>query len=216
MRITSYRVTPIATIDPPLRAASGLHASFALRVILEIACEDGITGFSEIPCTNGVVESLNHICKHLLGEDPLQLTRLLEKAKASLVSLKREDEARGDTPWDQRIWVHARSALEVACLDYLGKRFEVRVCDLLGGAVREAVPFGTCLFYQEPGAGGDLTIGTTGNALGMCMSDIITRKAEDKVNLAYPYTNVLTFGAPLGREDSDDRRQRSQVDPDGP
>ena len=181
MKIASFTVTPIATIDPPLRAASGLHAPFALRVILEIACEDGLTGFSEIPCTNGVVESLNHICKHLLGEDPLQLTRLLEKAKASLVSLKREDEARGDTPWDQRIWVHARSALEVACLDYLGKRFEVRVCDLLGGAVREAVPFGAYLFYKEPGAGGDLAFGADDQAEGWAAVRQMNTKSPDEV-----------------------------------
>ncbi|MBT5168180.1 MAG: glucarate dehydratase, partial [Opitutales bacterium] len=115
------------------------------------------------------------------GEDPLQLTRLLEKAKASLVSLKREDEARGDTPWDQRIWVHARSALEVACLDYLGKRFEVRVCDLLGGAVREAVPFGAYLFYKEPGAGGDLAFNSDNQAEGWAAVRQMNTKSPDEV-----------------------------------
>ncbi|MFL3659582.1 MAG: enolase C-terminal domain-like protein, partial [Opitutales bacterium] len=94
---------------------------------------------------------------------------------------KREDEARGDTPWDQRIWVHARSALEVACLDYLGKRFEVRVCDLLGGAVREAVPFGAYLFYKEPGAGGDLAFNADNQAEGWAAVRQMNTKSPDEV-----------------------------------
>ncbi len=163
MRITSYTVTPIATIDPPLRAASGMHAPYALRVILEIACEDGLVGISESPCTPGVVESLTHVCESLLGSDPLQLTSLLSKAESSFEP--NEDE-RGDSPWDQRIWVHIRSALEVACLDYMGKRFEARVCDLLGGAAREKVPFGAYLFYKERGAGGPLEFDVDPSAKG--------------------------------------------------
>lgn len=163
MKITDYTITPIAFTDPPLRAASGLHAPYALRVILEIACEDGLTGISEIPCTDGVVDSLEHLCKGLLGRDPLQLTKLLESASENL-SDKNED--RGDSPWDQRVWVHLRSALEVACLDYLGKRFGVRMCDLLGGAARDEVPFGAYLFYKERGAGGELGFDVDPSASG--------------------------------------------------
>ncbi len=163
MKITSYQITPIAIIDPPLRAASGLHAPYALRVVLELACEDGLTGISEIPCTEGVVESLTHVCEGLLGRDPVQLTKLLNAAHERLTPQK---DARGDTPWDNRVWVHLRSALEVACLDYMGKRFEVRMCDLLGGAARDEVPFGAYLFYKEPGAGGELEFGMDDQAEG--------------------------------------------------
>jgi glucarate dehydratase len=47
MKIADYRVTPIALGDPPLRAASGLHASWALRTIVEVISDDGISGLSE-------------------------------------------------------------------------------------------------------------------------------------------------------------------------
>ena len=47
MKIVDYRVTPIAFGDPPLRAASGLHAPYALRTIVEVVSDDGITGVSE-------------------------------------------------------------------------------------------------------------------------------------------------------------------------
>jgi len=198
MKITSYQITPIATIDPPLRAASGMHAPYALRVVLEIACEDGLTGISEIPCTEGIVESLTHICEGLLGRDPLQLTRLLEDAGNSLTT---ENDARGDTPWDNRVWVHLRSALEVACLDYLGKRFEVRMCDLLGGAARDEVPFGAYLFYKEEGAGGELEFGLDENAEGWAATrqlvandpDTIVRQAQAMVD-AFGFKSIKVKG----------------------
>ena len=163
MRISDYTVTPIAIVDPPLRAASGLHAPYALRVVLEIAGEDGITGISENPCAQGIPETLARVCERLKGESPLQLTALLAKAEDIMSAT---DDSRGDSPWDQRVRVHVLSALEVACLDYLGKRFEVRVCDLLGGAVREAVPFAAYLFYKELGAGGSLGFGADDTASG--------------------------------------------------
>ncbi len=190
MKITHYTVTPIATIDPPLRAASGMHAPYALRVILEIACEDGLTGISESPCPQGMVESLNHLCDRLLGSEPLQLTQLLEAAQNALET---PDEQRGDSPWDQRLWVHLRSALEVACLDYLGKRFEVRVCDFLGGAVRERVPFGAYLFYKERGAGGPLEFDTDPNATGWDAARQLEAKTPEGV-VAQAQAMIDAFG----------------------
>ncbi len=43
------------------------------------------------------------------------------------------------------------SALEVACLDAIGKRTGRRVCDLLGGAVRERIDFAAYLFFKQAG-----------------------------------------------------------------
>ena len=37
-------VTPIAISDPPLLNAAGLHAPFALRIVLEIITNDNISG----------------------------------------------------------------------------------------------------------------------------------------------------------------------------
>ena len=54
MKITSHKVTPIAFTDPPLRNAVGLHAPYGLRVILELAFEDGFTGISEAPAPMGL------------------------------------------------------------------------------------------------------------------------------------------------------------------
>ncbi len=178
MKIASYKVTPIAISDPPLRAASGLHAPYALRVILEITCDDGITGISESPCTHNLPTALEQVCESLLGASPLQLNALMESAKSKLASF---DDARGDSPWDQRVGVHVFSALEVACLDYIGKRFGVRVCDLLGGALREKVPYSGYLFYKEAGAGGAFEFGLDLNAEGWAKTRQLKTKTPDEV-----------------------------------
>ncbi|WP_433364869.1 enolase C-terminal domain-like protein [Streptosporangium sp. CA-115845] len=48
------------------------------------------------------------------------------------------------------------SPFEVACLDIRGRAAGVPVCDLLGGRVREAVPYSAYLFYKRAGhPGGD-------------------------------------------------------------
>ena len=49
MKIEEFIVTPIALSDPPLRNAAGLHAPYALRIILEIVTDTGLSGVGEIP-----------------------------------------------------------------------------------------------------------------------------------------------------------------------
>ena len=76
MKIVDVRVTPIAFSDPPLRAASGLHASWALRTIVEIVSDDGITGISETHGGTAVVDDLLAVRELVLGRDPFQLAEL--------------------------------------------------------------------------------------------------------------------------------------------
>ena len=48
----------------------------------------------------------------------------------------------------------AYSAIEIACLDLIGKSVGKPVCDLLGGRMRDEVPFSAYLFYKHGGGGG--------------------------------------------------------------
>ena len=48
--------------------------------------------------------------------------------------------------YNNRMQLHA--ALEIACMDVAGKKLGIRACDLLGGALRERVPFASYLFYR--------------------------------------------------------------------
>ncbi len=150
MRIDEVHITPVAVADPPLLNAAGLHAPYALRIVLELVSADGLSGWGEIPGSEATCAALEQAAERIIGADPWQLNAIA----ASLDALSQADE-RGDSPWDQRSWVQARSAIEVACYDLMGKSCGRPVLDLLGGAARERVPFAAYLFYKHAGAGGE-------------------------------------------------------------
>ncbi|MCS7055076.1 MAG: hypothetical protein NZM18_02715 [Thermoflexales bacterium] len=70
MRITDFHVTPIAISDPPLLNAAGLHAPYALRVIVELVSDDHICGVSELPGGADVVADLEGV-RHLVSASGL-------------------------------------------------------------------------------------------------------------------------------------------------
>lgn len=157
MRITEFRVTPIAFGDPPVRAAFGLHAPYALRTIVELVTDDGLSGVSETHGGAAVVADLEAIRELVLGRDPFQLASL----EAQIWSSGARYGAPTTTPWEGKLSSPPRTfaAVEVACLDLIGKATGRPVCDLLGGAVRERVPFSAYLFYKHAGAGGPFGFG---------------------------------------------------------
>lgn len=164
MRIAQMHVTPIAVGDPPLRNAAGLHAPYALRTIVELVTDDGISGVSEIPGSAETTQALQEAIDVVVGHDPYALTAL----ESSLRDRFGADAAdrRGLQPWDQRKLVHMFSALEVACLDLIGRATDRPVVDLLGGRARDRVDFSAYLFLKEEGAGGPLGFDTDPDATG--------------------------------------------------
>jgi glucarate dehydratase len=164
MKITDLKITPIAVSDPPLLNAAGLHAPYALRTIIEVETDAGITGLSEIPGNIGTDEALAEAREAVLGLDPFHLSRTMRTITQQFGKETRSE--RGLSPWDSRKIVHVQSALEVACLDIIGKDTGRPVVDLLGGPVREQVPFSAYLFFKHKGAGGELEFETDPNAAG--------------------------------------------------
>ncbi len=161
--IKEMHVTPIAITDPPLLNAAGLHAPFALRTVIELVTEDNISGISEIPGSRSVNEAMEKASDLIIGLDPFQLNKIFELLK---IRFSGEGDHRGDQPWDQRKLVHIFSAIEVACLDIIGKICDRPVVDLLGGKCREHVPFAAYLFYKREGAGGVLGFNKNPGAKG--------------------------------------------------
>lgn len=164
MLIENLRATPIALGDPPLLNAGGLHAPYALRIVLELETEAGVVGLSEIPGDADVLDGLTRVRPRLRGRnvhDRQGIARLL----ACTLGDEGAD-ARGDRPWDRRRVVQVASAIEVACLDAIGKRLDCRVADLLGGVVRNRVPYAGYLFFKYAGAGGELGFGVDPAAAG--------------------------------------------------
>jgi len=160
IKITGLNLHSIAIADPPLRSSYGLHAPWALRTIVELETDSGITGYAETYGGEAPKAALEAARPLLLGRDPFQLATLHQQISqqsgrpagipggASQTWL-----VPGENPLDQANRTFA--ALEIACLDIIGKAVGKPVCDLLGGRVRDRVTFSAYLFYKHAGAGGD-------------------------------------------------------------
>jgi glucarate dehydratase len=156
MKIKDLRIHSIAIADPPLRSSYGLHAPYALRTIIELESEDGIIGINETYGGETPVAALKAVREKIIGADAFRITGLLNP------EMKRPDTntdrsqtwlVPGENPLDESSRTFA--AIEVACLDLIGKSIGVPVCDLVGGRVRDKVPFSAYPFYKHAGGGGE-------------------------------------------------------------
>ncbi|MEO6288819.1 MAG: enolase C-terminal domain-like protein [Ginsengibacter sp.] len=150
MKITDIKATTIAVpLEAPIRHANGAHWGRFIRTIVEVETDEGITGLGEM---GGGGESAGDAFKglisYLVGHDPFQLESMYWKICNPTASL-----------YNNRTQLHA--ALEFACMDIMGKKLGIRACDLLGGALREEVPFASYLFFryanEQTGKGGEET-----------------------------------------------------------
>jgi glucarate dehydratase len=167
-RIKEIHITPIAIVDPPLLNAAGLHAPYALRTILEIVTDDHISGISEIPGTADIDAALEEAKQVLIGKDVFELNDIRQCLENRFGVDSTKD--RGLAPWDQRKLVHIFSAVEVACMDIMGKVMGRPVVDLLGGKMRDRVPFSAYLFYKYEGAGGTFGFNSDPAATGWSLA----------------------------------------------
>jgi glucarate dehydratase len=156
MRISDLRIHPIAIADPPLRSSYGLHAPYALRTILELESDEHVVGIAETYGGEAQVQQLEALRSQVIGASPYRLTGLL----SSMVEGQGSGDARsqtyllpGENPLDATTRTFA--AIEVACLDLIGKTVGQPVCDLIGGRIRDEVPFSAYPFYKHAGGGGE-------------------------------------------------------------
>lgn len=156
MKIKDLRVHSIAIADPPLRSSYGLHAPYALRTILELESEDGIIGINETYGGETPANALRAVREQLIGANPFRIIGLLNpemKYKHNDQDSSQTYLVPGENPLDETTRTFA--AIEVACLDLIGKSIGTPVCDLIGGRVREKVPFSAYPFYKHSGGGGE-------------------------------------------------------------
>jgi glucarate dehydratase len=165
-KIESIHITPIAIADPPLLNAAGLHAPYALRVIIEVRTRDGLYGLGEIPGGMDVEADLRAVSPLLLGMDPFHTHAIAAALEAHFAGDRGMDSASMRTTILTRRAARVFGAIEVACFDIMGKATSRPVCDLLGGRVRERVPFSAYLFFKYAGAGGPLGFDLDATASG--------------------------------------------------
>jgi glucarate dehydratase len=160
MKITELVLHPIAIADPPLRSSYGLHAPFALRTVVELKTDSGLTGISETYGGDGPLSGLEAVRHRVTGMDPFQLAGLWRDLSAEAErQIASTPGGRSQTylvPGENPLDRHARTfaAIEIACLDLIGKATGKPVCDVIGGRVRDRVSFSAYLFYKHGGGGG--------------------------------------------------------------
>jgi glucarate dehydratase len=164
VHIAEMHITPIALGDPPLLNAAGLHAPYCLRTVVELVTDGGLRGIAEVPGGAAINAALAAARNIVVGSDPLNWHAL--RARLDNQGSSEGPAARGDKPWDSRSRIQIFSALDVACLDIQGRAFGVPVAALLGGVLRDRVPYSAYLFYKYEGAGGELGFGTDPGATG--------------------------------------------------
>lgn len=144
-KIVSIRVH---TVNVPAKAVhshgsgdvSGINA-----VLLELTTDTGITGWGEASpwaVFTGTVQANAaalhvHLRPHLLGQDPLQVEVLMNRAGKELVGHN-----------------EAKAALETALLDIVGQVSGLSIAELVGGRHRETIPMSFSI--ANPDFGKDL------------------------------------------------------------
>lgn len=147
IRITGARLTPVAFVDPPLLNTVGVHQPFALRAIIQLDTDAGLVGLGETYADTRHLARLAAAADAITGLDVFALNAI----RAAIADRLRGDDAAVGTAGmittasgvDQVF-----SPFEVACLDVQGHALGRPVSDLLGGRVRDAVPFSAYLFYK--------------------------------------------------------------------
>jgi glucarate dehydratase len=150
--ITKVVVTPIAFPDPPLLNASGVHQPWALRSIVEVHA-DGKVGLGETYGDAPHLALLHRVAPMIEGLDPFD-TNGLARVTFETLGGKDTPDRHGLTGGSsaEKTALRVLSPFEVACLDLQGQLVGRPVVDLLGGRVRDRIPFSAYLFYKWEGS----------------------------------------------------------------
>jgi glucarate dehydratase len=148
IRITRVTITPVAFADPPLLNSVGVHEPYALRAVVEVRTDAGLAGLGETYADEQHLTALHATAGSIAGVDVYQTQEIYRRVLA-LAPPKTVIASGliGDSAAADRVF----APFEVACLDIQGKAAGRPVADLLGGAVRDRVPFSAYLFYKWGG-----------------------------------------------------------------
>ncbi|MGV9379096.1 enolase C-terminal domain-like protein [Nonomuraea sp. NPDC003707] len=142
MKIVDIRATTVAVpLEAPLRHSNGAHWGRFVRTIVEVEADNGLVGLGEMGGGGESAEAaFRALVPYLKDHDPFQLEALRFKIANPTASL-----------YNNRTQLLA--AIEFACIDLIGQHLGVPAYDLLGGRIRDAVPFASYLFFRYAAKG---------------------------------------------------------------
>jgi len=145
-KITEMRVVPVAGHDDMLLNLSGAHAPFFTRNIVILRDNAGRIGVGEVPGGEQIRRTLEDAKSQVIGQPIGAYNGILNQMRNRFAD--RDTGCRGLQTFDQRVAIHAVTAVEAALLDLLGQFLDVPVAALLGeGRQRSAVKMLGYLFF---------------------------------------------------------------------
>ncbi|MCP2168512.1 glucarate dehydratase family protein [Goodfellowiella coeruleoviolacea] len=151
-RIAAVDLTPVAFKDLPLLNAVGVHEPHAIRTVVEVRTDEGLTGLGETYGDTAHLDRLRRAAELIVGTDAWDLNAVAGQVRAALAG----DAGAGGHGMAGMVTNSSTadavfSPFEVACLDIQGKATGLPVSTLLGGAVRDRVDYSAYLFYKWAG-----------------------------------------------------------------
>ncbi len=149
LKIVDVRATTVTVpLEAPLRHSNGAHWGRFVRTVVEVEADNGLIGLGEMGGGGQSAEAaIAGLKPYLVGHDPARteaLRWMLANPTASLYNNRTQ----------------LLAAIEFACLDLQGRALGVPVHELLGGKVRDKVPFASYLFFRHPAEDGTGEIST--------------------------------------------------------
>ncbi|RWM09751.1 MAG: chloromuconate cycloisomerase [Mesorhizobium sp.] len=131
MKITGIRATPVnIPLEAPMWWTGGYYPGTS-KTIVEVFTDEGLTGLGEAPSTD-VVDLIGAMGEALKGKNPIDIAACERVCVPPWQIVQNTDDARV---------VKAFGAIEIALWDLRGKAWNEPLCNLLGGKVREKIPF---------------------------------------------------------------------------
>jgi glucarate dehydratase len=144
--VTEMLVVPVAGQDSMLLNLSGAHAPFFTRNIVILKDNSGGAGLGEVPGGEAIRKTLEDARPLVIGQSIAAYNAALQGIRQRFG--ERDAGGRGAQTFDQRIAIHAVTAVEAALLDLFGQFLGQPVATLLGdGQQRDAVKMLGYLFY---------------------------------------------------------------------
>jgi glucarate dehydratase len=148
MKIIDIKMTPATVpMEAPLRWSLGVETGTS-RTIVEVMTDEGIVGLGETYGGEATVRALESVKHMIVGNDPFQFEKVIKKLQVFCIS------------YETLVPPHVIAAIDMACLDIMGKALKRPVCDLIGGRYRDEIAFSAYLFFRYKsgeGVGGEDT-----------------------------------------------------------
>jgi hypothetical protein len=82
LRISAVTVTPVAFSDPPLLNSVGVHEPFALRAVVEVSTDGGLSGLGETYADERHLAALRAAADAIVGADAYHTEQIYRRVQA--------------------------------------------------------------------------------------------------------------------------------------